>query len=259
MKLFKCQVCGQVLLFENTKCEKCARRLGYLPQADLLTVIEPRGPHWSAFGDSERSYRFCQNAEYDCCNWLVPADSPERLCIACHHNGTVLDLSQRRNIALWRKIELAKHRLFYSLLRLDLPLQARADDPEGLVFEFLDDDGSRGGPKILTGHYDGRITIALAEADDAERESRRSAMGEPYRTLLGHFRHEIGHYYWDRLVRDSGLREPCRAVFGDDTRDYKEALKVHYGNGAPADWHERFVSAYAASHPWEDFAETWAH
>jgi hypothetical protein len=258
MKLFKCRACGQFLLFENTKCEKCARRIGYLPQANLLTTVEPTGEDWAPFGDSQRSYRFCRNADYNCCNWLVPADSPERLCTACRHNGTVPDLSQERNVALWRKIEFAKHRLFYSLLRLELPLQTRAENPEGLIFEFLD-GGAKSSPKILTGHDNGRITIALAEADDAERESRRFAMGEPYRTLLGHFRHEIGHYYWDRLVRDSGLLEPCRAVFGDDARDYNEALKAHYENGVPANWQESFVSAYATSHPWEDFAETWAH
>jgi hypothetical protein len=259
MKLFKCQACGQVLLFENTKCEKCARRLGYLPRANLLTVVESKGLEWAPFGDENRSYRFCRNADYDCCNWLVPAESPEWLCTACRHNGTVPDLSQPRNIALWRKIELAKHRLFYSLLRLELPLQTRSEDAEGLVFEFLDDSSAAIGPKILTGHDDGRITIALAEADDAEREGRRSAMGEPYRTLLGHFRHEIGHYYWDRLVRNSDLLGACRAVFGDDSQDYDQALKAHYQNGAPVHWQESFVSAYATCHPWEDFAETWAH
>jgi hypothetical protein len=259
MKLFKCQACGQVLLFENTRCEKCARRLGYLPRANLLTVVEPSGQDWTPYGNSERAYRFCLNADYDCCNWLIPADSPDRACAACRHNGTVPDLSQERNVRLWRKIELAKHRLIYSLLRLELPLRTRAEDPEGLVFEFLDDHGVAIGAKVLTGHDSGRITIALAEADDAERENRRSAMGEPYRTLLGHFRHEIGHYYWDRLVRDSAALAACRDMFGDDRRDYDEALRAHYQYGAPANWQESFVSAYATCHPWEDFAETWAH
>jgi len=84
-------------------------------------------------------------------------------------------------------------------------------------------------------------------------------MGEPYRTLLGHFRHEVGHYFWDVLVRDAGKLEACRAVFGDDSQDYGEALKRHYEQGPPADWQDNFVSAYATTHPWEDFAETWAH
>ena len=52
----------------------------------------------------------------------------------------------------------------------------------------------------MTGHNNGLITLALKEADDAVREQVREAMGEPYRTLLGHFRHESGHYFWDRLV-----------------------------------------------------------
>jgi hypothetical protein len=111
----------------------------------------------------------------------------------------------------------------------------------------------------MTGHDDGLITLALVEADDAERVKRRTAMGEPYRTLLGHFRHETGHYFWDRLVRDGGRLAECRAVFGDDTQDYSAALQRHYKEGPPPDWQENFVSAYATAHPWEDFAETWAH
>ena len=111
----------------------------------------------------------------------------------------------------------------------------------------------------MTGHDNGLVTIALAEADDAYREQSRVAMHEPYRTLLGHFRHETGHYFWDRLVRDRGRLEACRAMFGDDRQDYGQALQAYYDNGAPADWQSRFVSMYATSHPWEDFAETWAH
>jgi hypothetical protein len=111
----------------------------------------------------------------------------------------------------------------------------------------------------MTGHDNGLVTLALAEADDAERERRRAALGEPYRTPLGHFRHEIAHYYWDRLVRDAGRLQACRAVFGDDSEDYGAALDRHYREGAPADWQASFVSAYATMHPWEDFAETWAH
>jgi hypothetical protein len=162
-------------------------------------------------------------------------------------------------VVAWRKIEAAKHRLFYSLLRLDLPLHAK-DDPadQRLTFDFLAAPPGAG-PKVLTGHDNGLITLAIEEADEVEREKRRNAMHEPYRTLLGHFRHEVGHYYWDRLVRDAGRLDFCRRVFGDDTRDYAQALQAHYANGAPADWQENFVSSYATAHPWEDFAETWAH
>jgi hypothetical protein len=259
MKLFKCQACGQILLFENTRCEKCLRQLGYMPDKNLLTVVAQRGEFWAAWEDDGRNYRFCGNAEFGCCNWLLTVDSGETLCIACRHNQTIPDLSQIGNLELWRKIELAKHRLFYSLLRFRLPLQTRSESAEGLVFDFLTDDIASNPPVTMTGHEEGRITIALAEADDAEREKRRSVMREPYRTILGHFRHEIGHYYWDRLVRDTALLGPCRQIFGDDTLDYGEALRAYYEKGAPGDWQTNFVSAYATSHPWEDFAETWAH
>jgi hypothetical protein len=157
-------------------------------------------------------------------------------------------------------MELAKHRLFYTLLKLRLPLATRAENPKhGLVFEFLAEPPPNGGSTVMTGHDNGLITIALIEANDLERERRRTTMGEPYRTLLGHFRHEVGHHYWDLLVRDGGRLDACRAAFGDERDDYGEALQRHYRAGAPADWQEHFVSAYATTHPWEDFAETWAH
>ena len=139
-----------------------------------------------------------------------------------------------------------------------MPIASREDDPEhGLAFEFLADgpDGAR----ILTGHKSGVITINVAEADDAEREKRRTNLGEPYRTLLGHLRHESGHYYWDRLIQQGGSVDAFRAVFGDERQDYGAALAAYYQSGAPADWQDRSVSAYATAHPWEDWAETWAH
>jgi hypothetical protein len=142
-----------------------------------------------------------------------------------------------------------------------LPLLDRADDPErGLAFEFLADPADPAAPRVLTGHASGVITINLAEADDPEREKRRVQLHEPYRTLLGHFRHEVGHYYWDRLIRDNPSRlEEFRSAFGNERADYAEAVKRHYDAGAPADWQDRFISAYATMHPWEDWAETWAH
>jgi hypothetical protein len=120
-------------------------------------------------------------------------------------------------------------------------------------------DGSGNGPSILTGHDNGLITINIAEADDAERERRRLSMGEPYRTLLGHLRHEVGHYFWNVLVRDDPSIERFRLVFGDERQDYGSALQAHYADGPKDNWQDEFVSAYAGSHPWEDFAETWAH
>jgi len=262
MKLFGCQHCGQRLYFENTACVRCKHRLGFIPSLMELSALEPAGEGlWQPLAAPDLAKRFCDNARRDACNWLVPADSPERFCKACRHNRTVPDLSDEGNLRDWRKMELAKHRLVYTLLRLHLPLPSRADDAAaGLAFDFLADPPEpNGGAKVLTGHDEGLITLALKEADDAERETRRKAMGEPYRTLLGHFRHEVGHYYWDHLVRDGGHLTECRALFGDDEEDYNEALKRHYKEGAPANWQEHFVSTYATTHAWEDFAETWAH
>ncbi len=260
MKLFKCQHCEQVLYFENVRCERCGHRLGYLPPEAALSALEPDGDAWRPLAKAPGPVRFCANAEYDVCNWLIPAGSPDKYCTACRHNRTVPDLSVAENLAPWRKLELAKHRLFYTMLRLGLPLKDRVEDPEhGLVFDFLADAPVPSGPKVMTGHDNGVITLALTEADDAEREKRRVQMGEPYRTLLGHFRHEVGHHFWDLLVRDAGRLDACRALFGDDREDYDAALQRHYAQGAPPDWQENFVSSYASAHPWEDFAETWAH
>jgi hypothetical protein len=262
MRLFKCAVCSQLLYFENTRCEKCEHVLGYAPCQNQLLPLEPdkQSQSWQAAkGSSNAQYKFCFNATYGVCNWLIDTTSSENLCRACRHNGIIPDLSQLRNVTNWQKIEAAKHRLFYTLLRLKLPLQTRSESPEGLVFDFLADSPYDPNERVLTGHDSGLITLAITEADDAERERRRSLMGEPYRTLLGHFRHEVGHYYWNLLVRDHGEQAEFRAVFGDETRNYQEALQIYYGQGAPQNWQSTFVSAYATSHPWEDFAETWAH
>ncbi|CAO3430907.1 zinc-binding metallopeptidase family protein [Azospirillum endophyticum] len=265
MKLFECQNCHQPLYFENTLCERCGHRLGYLPDAGTLSAIDPTDHDgvWSALATTEPLYKFCANAELDACNWMLPAGSPDTHCAACRHNHVIPDLSDTENLTRWRKLELAKHHLFYTLTNLKLPLQTRIENPEeGLAFDFLSDTVAPDGTvtPVLTGHANGLITINVAEADDAEREKRRTEMGEPYRTLLGHFRHESGHYIWDRLVRDDpALLERFRALFGDERQDYGEALKRHYANGAPPDWQANFVSTYATAHPWEDFAETWAH
>jgi hypothetical protein len=254
MKLFKCQNCHAVLYFENRLCTNCGHDLGFLP--DRVTLSALSSDH-AALAAKGATYRPCANAAQDACNWLIPAESAETFCVACRHNRTIPDVSQAERLAQWRKLELAKHRLFYTLLRLRLPLANRVDDPaHGLAFDFLAETEEQ---KVLTGHDDGVITLNLAEADDAQRERMRVAMGEPYRTLVGHFRHEVGHYYWDVLVRDAGRLEECRAVFGDEREDYAAALQKHYAEGAPAGWQENFISSYATTHPWEDFAETWAH
>ena len=263
LKLFKCQNCGQILYFENSVCEKCSHSLGYDPAIARLLALEPvqdQQDTWQAVGGPGKSYRFCSNASFGVCNWLIDAGSPDAFCLCCRHNATVPDTSISGNLAHWAKIETAKHRLFYSLVRLQLPLEPPPDNSEQLLFDFLAVPKDPEAHRVMTGHDDGLITIALSEADDAEREKNRVALHEPYRTLLGHFRHEIGHYYWDRLVRDNeAVLNEFRALFGDESLDYGEALKTYYDNGAPTDWQNRFVSMYATSHPWEDFAETWAH
>lgn len=269
MKLFQCQVCGQVLHFENGACLGCGHALGYLPDARWMIALDPDGPDWRAAGDvagtsATTRWRFCRNWELSACNWLVPApeggeedDAP--FCAACQHNRTVPDLSDPENHTRWQKVEQAKRRLIYTLDRLGLPRPAPGGDhPQPLAFDFLADDPGLEG-RILTGHAAGVVTIALIEADDAAREAMRARLGERYRTLLGHFRHEVGHYYWDILVRDGGWTDGFRALFGDERADYAAALQRHYENGTPPDWETAYVSPYATMHPWEDWAETWAH
>jgi len=260
MRLFKCQACGLLLYFENTQCERCGRMLGYLPEMGTLSALEPAGTAWTALAAPGGLHRFCANAAHDACNWLVADRAETPFCRACRHNRIIPDLTQDDNLTRWRKVEVAKHRLFFSLLRLRLPLATLAEDPEhGLAFDILADPPDVRAPKVMTGYGNGVITIALKESDDAERERMRQEMDEPYRTLLGHFRHEIGHHFWDLLVRDGGYLDAFRARFGDERQDYAWALQNHYRKGPRPGWRDSFVSAYASVHPWEDFAETWAH
>lgn len=249
--------------FSNSACVHCGHRLGYLPSKFTMTAVAPDGGRWTALAEPGSSYLFCANADLDVCNWLVEGDSPHGMCAACRHNRTIPDLSVLGNPANWSRLEAAKRHLFYSLMLWKLPVPNRMEDPDGgLVFDFVADVVNPDGTvfKPLTGHTDGVITMNIAEADDAERERRRTQMGEPYRTLLGHFRHEIGHFYWDRLVRDGGRLEASRAVFGDERESYDEALVRYYQNGgAQPGWQVNFISSYATAHPWEDFAESWAH
>ncbi|PXW56917.1 putative zinc-binding peptidase [Methylobacterium sp. B4] len=261
MRIFQCQACDQPVSFESTVCESCERRLGYVCDCHAVSALEPcgedaRGPLFRAYAHPGRKYRLCANAAYEACNWTVPEESDEPYCVTCRHNRVVPDLSLPANLERWRQIEAAKRRLFYSLLRLELPLVTRAQYSDGLAFDFLAESA---GPPVMTGHLDGLITLSIAEADDVERERRRTMFGEYYRTLLGHFRHEIGHYFWNLLVRFDPSLPAFRVLFGDERADYGAALRRHHSEGAPPDWQESFVSSYATAHPWEDFAETFAH
>lgn len=262
MKIFKCQNCGNTLHFNNDTCLGCGLRVGYLADLFEMSALVPEGDRMRPLADDSRSYFFCQNANEAACNWLVPADEGEAFCLACRYNLTIPHLAVPGNRERWQKIEQAKKHLFYSLTRFELPIPSRKDNlSPGLAFEFLADvEGPDGAVhNVLTGHADGVISINVAEADDAERERRRTMMGEPYRTLIGHFRHEVGHFYWDLLIRDGGRMEEFQSLFGDPERDYAACLQRYYEHGAAVDWRDHYISAYASSHPWEDFAETWAH
>jgi hypothetical protein len=266
-RVFSCR-CGRPVFFDNSRCLACDTPLGYDSARLELLPLEPCEPPgcWRVAdaGKDAARYRRCGNFETAAaCNWLVPleadpsADDGAALCACCALNRCIPDQSDASNRLWWARIELAKRRLVSSLLGLGLPVEPRGDDGRGLAFDLL--RAPPGGPAVSTGHADGVITIDVEEADDARREAVRSQMLEPYRTLLGHLRHEVGHYYWSRLVEGSAWLEPFRALFGDERQDYAAALKQHYEQGPPADWGERYVSAYATAHPWEDWAETWAH
>ena len=246
MRLFVCPACKLPVYFGNVKCERCAAALGYNPSSNAMVALADGAP-----------FKYCANHAHDVCNGLLAADSPDELCHACRHNEVIPDLSKPESIPLWRKMEEAKHRLLYTILRLRLPLFDRKERDDGLGFQFLAADDPK--TQVMTGHAGGLITIALVEADDAEREKRRTRLHEPYRTLLGHFRHEVGHWYWDQLVRDTPARADFTALFGDADQDYAAALARHYEHGPRADWQTDLISPYASAHPWEDFAETWAH
>lgn len=261
MKLFKCQHCDQLLYFENTRCERCGHALGYLWQVDQLSALIPTPTgDWQALADQSRLYRACANAVHGVCNWLIPVDTPDTLCFACQLNHTIPNLGEAEHLAHWRKLEFAKHRLIYTLLHFGLPVVNKGIDPHlGLAFDFLAPGGTDTQDGVITGHADGLITINIVEADDAERERTRLAMGEPYRTLLGHFRHEVGHYYWQIFAGSAEWVANFRTVFGNEQQDYAQALATHYNQGDNSEWTTSFVSQYASAHPWEDWAETWAH
>ncbi|MGE3772526.1 MAG: putative zinc-binding metallopeptidase [Gammaproteobacteria bacterium] len=261
MRRYTC-VCGQRLAFDNVQCLACSRRLAFAPERLAMLALEADAAHWRIAGDSAAApRRLCRNyAEAAVCNWLCPPDATSAYCTSCALSHEIPDLGVDGNLARWARIEAAKRRLVYDLLALGLPFDAAvaADGSAlpALSFAFLADTPAQ---HVVTGHVDGRITLSIAEADDAKRAEIRDALGEPYRTLLGHLRHESGHYYFARLVAHAPALARFRTLFGDETGDYAAALDRHYREGAPADWPEAYVSAYASAHPHEDWAETWAH
>jgi hypothetical protein len=239
VRSFRCPRCRQLVFFENSACLRCGLRLGYDPVAGRLVAAEGRTR--------------CANAELAACNWIAPR--PGALCLSCRLTRTRPADDDPEALAAFAETEGAKRRLVAQLLELGLPLQSWADRPGGLAYDLL---SSRDEPVVI-GHQDGVITIDLAESDDPHRERVRQEMGEPYRTMLGHLRHETGHYYWTVLVEGTPHLDRFRALFGDERADYAAAVDRHYAEGPPPNWADAHVSAYATMHPWEDWAETFAH
>ena len=273
MKTFLCG-CeqGATLFFDSVSCTVCGRMVGFRPdRLEISSFDLLEAPNlWTAVGRDPGLYRQCDNYHsQQVCNWMVPAEDPDAHCRACRLNAVIPDLGPSQHVAYWAKLEAAKRRALYTLLALRLPIISKREDPQmGLQFRFMTDKDSgseftvplQGQGPIYTGHDQGDITINVAEADDVARTRARISLGEKYRTLLGHFRHEIGHYFWYLLVAPKAQRlEQFRDLFGDERDDYRQALARHYQSGSPADWEQNYISAYATMHPWEDWAETWAH
>lgn len=262
MRRFACD-CGSPVYFENDYCIKCHSALGYDPlRADMVTLADwGDGLYRDFLGNS---FRYCSNAmEFGVCNWLLPAEEGRGFCQACQFNRTVPNQALPENQQRWLVLERAKKRLFYTLAQLNLPLISGWKDPQrGLLMDFIEDSRSSDWfPEsfVTTGYLGGVITINALEADDVARAVAQEEMNESYRTVLGHMRHESGHYYWSLLNPDGEILNEFRSLFGDEREDYGQALKRHYDAGPLFDWRENFISAYASAHPSEDWAECWGH
>jgi hypothetical protein len=262
MKAFQC-TCGQPLFFHNASCLGCGSAIAYDPTSRLLGALTPNEDGTWMMSVDERdpkpAFKFCEHRTGAAgCNWVIPAASAATACLSCRLTRTIPDLSEPRNVIRLEMIETAKRRVLYGLQTCGLPIVPKDEDPQGgLAFDLLEE--LPGGSCVMTGHVNGLITINVAEADADYREKNRESFHEPYRTVIGHLRHEIGHYYWDLLIRDSEWLPGFRELFGDEQTDYVQALRQYYDQGPPLDWADRFISGYAASHPWEDWAESWAH
>jgi hypothetical protein len=226
------------VFFENTVCLRCSTPQRFDSDRLSLVALED-GAQWID----------CANRQLAGCNWL--ADRQGALCRSCRLTRTRPSTADTTGLEAFAVAERAKRRVLVQLMELGLPGIREGS----LAFDLL----SSAERPVTTGHADGVITIDLAESDDARREARRAQLGEPYRTMLGHLRHELGHYMEPLLIVGDEVSVACRRLFGDDRVDYGEALERHYLEGPPADWQDRYVSAYATMHPWEDWAETFAH
>lgn len=262
MKIFTCGSCSAAVYFENTTCMSCGADLGFVPDTSQMVALDADGSATLVGGGTSTRYVKCSHhAQDNGCNWMIRDGDADPFCVSCRLNNTIPDLDVPGHRELWHRLEAEKRRLVFTCMRLGLDISPKSVRADGLAFDFLADEdptfSERG--RVLTGHDAGLITINIAEADPAARIRMREQMAEPYRTILGHFRHESGHFYWDRLIAPTAWLEPCRQLFGDERQDYGEALETHYQNGPRSDWRDHYISAYAASHPWEDWAESWSH
>lgn len=259
MKLFYCHHCQSQIFFENYQCQHCQHPVGYIPEIASMSAFEITAHGWVSQDALGKFYKPCLNyRNHNVCNWVLAHDHPDELCSSCQLTEVIPNLHEDKNIEYWSKLETAKRRFLYMMQRLHLfpRKKSHPEDRLGLSFHFLIPTDDQ---PVLTGHANGVITLNAFEADLIYREKTRLSMGENYRTLLGHFRHESGHYYFDILIQDTKWITAFRQLFGDERLDYAQALQNHYENGPQPDWQEQFISTYASSHPWEDWAESWAH
>ncbi|WP_375398157.1 putative zinc-binding metallopeptidase [uncultured Sphingomonas sp.] len=258
MSSLSCPNCHRLLASDSVDCRGCGRRVGFEPGCGHFHALDPDGDWYGPHGRA-LPLKPCGNAWLGVCNWLVADDGP--MCAGCKYNRVIPDLTIAGTLRRWTAIEIAKKQTIHALIRLGIPPLTRAQDPRGLVFDFLYDPAAEQGlaPSLTTGHQSGLVTVNLIEADGVARERARRDLGEPYRTLVGHFRHELGHYYWHRLVEFTNDLLPFRALFGDERVDYAAAQRSFYAQPGSSHSQDDFVSRYATMHPWEDFAETFAH
>ena len=263
MRIFSCPACRHVIYFDSDTCMNCGVGLAFsrarhamvaLADGQPGTATPPADP--TAAATPPDGARPCLNRNIGC-NWIAaPGGDFCDACLLVRHVPDVIDANVSGYL---RDTGTAVRRLAYQLDDLGLPIVTHWQKPDGgLAFDL---DASTDDKKVMIGHLNGIITIDITEAQDSHREALRALLDEQYRTMLGHFRHEIGHYYWQALVapRAEWLAE-FREVFGDERQDYGAALDAHYGqDGGQSSWQDAFISQYARTHPWEDFAETFAH
>lgn len=253
MRDFVCRTCGQQLSFENTLCLKCSSHLGFhLPTRTIYSFDASEEPDIEG-----TTLTRCANNKVAACNWMVEKGvGKEALCESCRLTLTRPSDGDTDALEKFAEAELAKRRVILELTELELPIVGRSEDEQnGLGFDLLSSENR----KVITGHANGLITLDLAEGDDVHREQLRVSMDEPYRTLIGHFRHEIGHYFQMALVGSGDRRPRFEELFGNPDDDYQAALDRHYNDGPPDNWRSDYVSSYATMHPAEDWAETFAH